>query len=198
MILFKKKIVVFSGAGLDKESGVATFRDGDNAMWNNYKVDEVATPAGWKADREKVLRFHNERRQQMPEVLPNAAHTKLAELEKYFDVTNVTQNVSDLLERGGATNVIHLHGELTKARGSLYGHKSSPADSVYDIGYNDINIGDKCKVTGSQLRPHIVWFGEMPFGVDKAYKAIEEADILIIVGTSLQIGYTLPMLASFI
>ena len=191
----KKKIVIFSGAGLDRESGVLTFRDCKDGLWNNHKIEDVATPEGWRKDRAKVLEFYNERRRQMPEVEPNDGHRLIASLEKDYDVINLTQNVSDLLERGGATNVIHLHGELTKARGSMYSHKSSPADQVYDIGYKDINIGDKCPVTDSQLRPHIVWFGEMPFGVQEGYAAIYEADYLIVIGTSLNIGYTLDMLA---
>lgn len=191
----KKKIAIFSGAGLDRESGVLTFRDCKDGLWNNHKIEDVATPEGWRKDRKKVLEFYNERRQQMPEVVPNDAHKALVTLEEHFDVINVTQNVSDLLERAGAKNVIHLHGELTKARGCFYDSKSSPLDNIVDVGYNDINIGDMCTVSGSQLRPHIVWFGEMPFGVDRAYQAVRNADILLIVGTSLQIGYTLPMLA---
>ena len=190
----KKKIVVFTGAGISAESGVLTFRDVKDGLWNNYRIEDVATPSGWAKDRKMVLEFYNERRRQMPEVKPNAAHEALAALEKDYDVTVVTQNVDDLHERAGSTNIIHLHGELTKARGCLYNSKPSPADQVYDIGYNDINIGDKCSVTDSQLRPHIVWFGEFPFGVEEAYRAIYEADILLIIGTSLQIGYTLDML----
>jgi NAD-dependent deacetylase len=191
-----KKIVVFSGAGLDKESGIATFRDSKNGVWNNYKIDEVATPEGWKNDKEKVLQFYNERRQQLPEVQPNEAHMSLVSLEKEYQVIHLTQNVSDLLERAGATNVIHLHGELTKARSSFYDSNNVPKDEVIDIGYNDIKLGDKCEKRGAQLRPHIVWFGEYPLGVIEAYRAIEKADILIIIGTSLQIGYTLDMLNS--
>lgn len=187
----KKKIVVFSGAGLDRESGILTFRDCKDGMWNNYKIDEVATPQAWRKDRSKVLEFYNQRRRELPNVEPNDAHKALVALEAEYDVTHVTQNVSDLLERGGSRNIIHLHGELTKARGSMYHHKPSPFDAVYDIGYGDINIGDKCKVSGSQLRPHIVWFGEYPFRVDEAYREFLSADIVIIVGTSLQIGYTL-------
>lgn len=190
----KKKIVIFSGAGLDRESGVLTFRDCKDGLWNNHKIEDVATPSGWANDRKKVLEFYNERRRQMPEVLPNDAHKLIGKLEENFEVINVTQNVSDLLERGGATNVIHLHGELTKARGCMYNNKVSPIDTVVDVGYNDINIGDKCPTTDSQLRPHIVWFGEYPLGVNEAYKAVQEADILVIVGTSLQIGYTLDLL----
>jgi NAD-dependent deacetylase len=191
----KKKIVIFSGAGVSRESGVLTFRDCKDGLWNNHKIDDVATPSGWAKDRAAVLGFYNERRRQLPDVVPNDGHKLIAELEKDYDVTVVTQNVDDLHERAGSTNIIHLHGELTKARGSLYSHKPSPADQVIDIGYNDINIGDKCSVTGSQLRPHIVWFGEYPFGVDKGYQAIRNADYLVVIGTSLNIGYTLDMLA---
>ena len=187
----KKKVVVFTGAGISKESGVDTFRDSVDGLWENHKIEEVCTLDGWRKDREKVLNFYNDRRKQMPMVEPNDAHKALVKLEEHFDVTIVTQNVDDLHERGGSRNIIHLHGELTKARGSMYHHKPSPFDEVYDIGYGDINIGDKCKVSGSQLRPHIVWFGEYPFRVDEAYREFLSADIVIIVGTSLQIGYTL-------
>lgn len=190
----KKKIVIFSGAGVSRESGILTFRDNKDGLWNNHKIDDVATPSGWKKDRSLVLNFYNERRRQLPDVKPNGAHEAIANLEKDFDVTVVTQNVDDLHERAGSTNIIHLHGELTKARGSLYNNKPSPVDHVIDVGYNDINLGDKCVVTDSQLRPHIVWFGEYPFGVEEAYQAMRDADILIIVGTSLQIGYTLNLL----
>jgi len=191
-----KKITIFSGAGISEESGVPTFRSGETALWAGVPVGDVATPAGWKKDRENVLDFYNARRKQLTEVTPNAAHEALAKLEEKYDVTIVTQNVDDLHERGGSTNVLHLHGELTKARGCMYDHKTSPVDNVYDIGYNDINIGDKCNVSGSQLRPHIVWFGEMPFNVEESMLAIEEADIIMIIGTSLQIGYTIPLLGN--
>lgn len=190
----KKKIVAFTGAGISRESGVLTFRDAKDGLWNNHRIEDVATPEGWRKDRKAVLAFYNERRRQMPDVVPNDAHKILAELEADYDVQIITQNVDDLHERGGSTNIIHLHGELTKARGCLYAHKSSPADQIVDVGYEDINIGDICSVTGSQLRPHIVWFGEYPFGVDKAYQAVRNADILLIIGTSLQIGYTHAML----
>ncbi len=186
----KKKIVVFSGAGLDRESGVLTFRDCKDGLWNNYKIDDVATPEGWRKSRETVLDFYNERRRQMPEVEPNGAHLALAKLEEEYDVIHLTQNVSDLLERGGCNNVIHLHGDLTKACDSLSKkHK-------YHIGYNNIELGAKCPETGSQLRPDIVWFGEMPHRVDEAYDAVYHADILIVVGTSLQISYTLDVLTN--
>jgi NAD-dependent deacetylase len=187
------KIVVFTGAGVSKESGIDTFRD-SGGTWENEDVEAVATPAGWKADRERVLNFYNERRKQLEEVEPNSAHTLIAELEKDHDVTVVTQNVDNLHERAGSTNVLHLHGELTKVRGCMYDHKTSPMDTVYDIGYKPTMIGDKCETTGSQLRPHVVWFGEMPNNVEESYKAIGECDILLIIGTTLFIEYTTAML----
>ena len=188
----KKKIVIFSGAGLDRESGVLTFRDCKDGLWNNHKIDDVATPKGWSKDRSKVLDFYNERRRQMPEVHPNDAHFALAALEEEFDVIHVTQNVSDLLERAGATNIIHLHGELTKARTSFGMNNPRLVDTQepIDIGYNDINLGDVDE-DGVQLRPHIVWFGEYPFGINRAYQAFRNADVVLIIGTSLNIGYTL-------
>jgi len=192
----KKKVVVFTGAGLDSESGINTFRDLNNGLWYNYNVDDVATIDGWRRDKAKVLEFHNKIRSLLPSVQPNGAHKALVALEEKFDVIHITQNVSDLLERAGSTNVIHLHGELTKARRSLYNNKTSPLDEIIDIGYNEINIGDTCPVNNTQIRPHVVWFGEIPFGVEEAYEAIFNADILLIIGTSLQIGYTLPMLST--
>jgi NAD-dependent deacetylase len=185
----KKKIVIFSGAGVSRESGVLTFRDCKDGLWNNHKIEDVATKEAWSKDREKVLNFYNERRRQMPEVVPNDGHKLIAELEKDYDVTVVTQNVDDLHERAGSTNIIHLHGELSKARSSM-----NPKAEPVNIGYNDINMGDKAE-DGSQLRPHIVWFGEYPFGVDRGYQAIRNADYLVVIGTSLNIGYTLDMLA---
>lgn len=187
----KKKIVVFTGAGVSKESGVLTFRDSVDGLWENHNIDDVCTPSGWKKDREKVLNFYNDRRRQLPTVEPNSAHTGLVKLEDKYDVTIVTQNVDDLHERAGSSKILHLHGELTKARGTL-----SSKETIVEIGYNDINIGDKCEITGSQLRPHIVWFEEMPFNVEESYDAITEADVLIIIGTSLMIGYTLNLLSS--
>jgi NAD-dependent deacetylase len=186
----KKKIVVFTGAGVSKESGVLTFRDSVDGLWENHSIDDVCTPSGWRKDREKVLNFYNDRRRQLPTVEPNSAHTGLVKLEDKYDVTIVTQNVDDLHERAGSSKILHLHGELTKARGSL-----SSKDTIRDIGYDDINVGDKCK-HGSQVRPHIVWFEEMPFNVEESYEAMIEADVLIIIGTSLMIGYTLSLLSS--
>lgn len=193
----KKKIAIFSGAGLDRESGVLTFRDCEDGLWENYSIDEVATPQGWKKDPQKVLDFYNARRAQMPTVVPNRAHEVIVEMENDYEVTNITQNVSDLLERAGATTVYHLHGDLTKARGDK--QVSSPfglSCEVYHIGYDDIKLGDLAKDDNSQMRPHIVWFGEYPFQVNESYDAIADCDVLIIVGTSLNIYYTLDMLAS--
>jgi NAD-dependent deacetylase len=190
----KKKVVVFTGAGISKESGIETFRDVKDGLWNNYKIEDVATPKGWAKNKEAVLQFYNERRKQLSTVSPNIAHKALVELENKYDVNIITQNVDNLHEIAGSTNIIHLHGELTKARGSLYDSKKISHNSIIDIGYDDINIGDMCKISDSQLRPHIVWFGEYPFRVIEAYNAVEKADILLIIGTSLQIGYTLDML----
>jgi NAD-dependent deacetylase len=186
----RKKILVFTGAGVSAESGVATFRTGDDGLWYNHKIEDVATPNGWRRDKEKVLNFYNMRRAQMKDVEPNIAHKIIAELEKDYDVTVVTQNVDDLHERAGSTNVIHLHGELTKARGCMYKHKNSKLDNIIDIGYDPINIGDKCPITGSQLRPHIVWFGENldTEDLNKAVESAENCDICIVVGTSMQVA----------
>jgi NAD-dependent deacetylase len=148
----KKKILVFSGAGVDKESGVETFRDSQDGLWNNNKIEDVATPDGWRRNKEKVLDFYNMRRAQLKEVEPNLAHQIIADLENEFDVTVVTQNVTNLHERAGSTKIIHLHGELTKVRSTL------DSTLIYDWT-EDCNLGDKCE-KGSQLRPHIVWFGE--------------------------------------
>ena len=188
----KKKIVIFSGAGLDRESGILTFRDCKDGLWNNYKIDDVATQEGWSKDRSKVLDFYNERRRELPNVEPNDAHKLLVELEQEYDVIHVTQNVSDLLERAGATKIFHLHGELTKARTSfgMNNPRLVASQPVHDIGYNDINLGDEIE-EGGQLRPHIVWFGEYPFFYYNALEAFIEADIIIIIGTSLQISYTI-------
>jgi NAD-dependent deacetylase len=178
----KKKILIFTGAGVSAESGVATFRTGDDGLWCNHKVEDVATPDGWRRDREKVLNFYNMRRSQMKEVEPNLAHKIIADLERDFDVTVVTQNVDDLHERAGSTNIIHLHGELTKVRSTL------DSTLVYDW-IEDCNIGDKCE-KGSQLRPHIVWFGENlnPKLIDRATESAQECDVCIVVGTSMQVA----------
>jgi NAD-dependent deacetylase len=182
------KIVVFTGAGMSKESGIDTFRD-SGGTWEKEDVESVATPAGWKADRERVLDFYNARRVQLDSVEPNEGHKLVAELEKDHEVTVITQNVDNLHERAGSTKVLHLHGELTKVQSSL------DPTLVYDVGYKPTEIGDKCD-KGSQLRPHVVWFGEYPNNVTEAYEALGECDVLLIVGTTLFIEYTTTMLGS--
>ena len=183
----KKKIVVLTGAGVSAESGVSTFRDSDG-LWENHRVEDVATLEGWYRDRKMVLDFYNERRAQLPKVKPNAAHIAIASLEKDYDVQVITQNVDNLHERAGSTRIIHLHGELTKARPeNCYNEMDGfSEESVLDIGYESIHIGDLAP-NGSQLRPHIVWFGEAVPNIGKAIDAVEQADILLIVGTSLQV-----------
>ena len=178
----KKKILVFSGAGVSKESGIETFRDSKDSLWNNYKTEDVATMDGWRKNRSLVLDFYNQRRAQLKDVHPNLAHQIIADLEKDYDVTLVTQNVDNLHERAGSTNVIHLHGELTKSKSTFPGSTES-----YDCP-DDINIGDKCP-RGAQLRPNIVWFGENldPNNINKAEVAAGECDICIIIGTSMQV-----------
>jgi len=173
----KKKIVVLTGAGVSAESGLSTFRD-SNGLWENYNVYEIATPDGWYNNPSLVLEFYNQRRRQLKNVEPNAAHYALAKLQEKYDVTIVTQNVDNLHERAGSKNIIHLHGELTKARSTENYH------FVIDIGYDDIHIGDLCD-KGHQLRPHIVWFGEPVPKIYEASKVASVADIIIVVGTSL-------------
>lgn len=175
----KEHIVVLTGAGISAESGLATFRDNDG-LWEQHSVYDVATPEAFRRNRDLVLRFYNERRRQLQSVQPNPAHRLLAELERRYQVTVVTQNVDDLHERAGSSNVLHLHGELTKARSSV------DPGLVYDIGYNDINPGDTCN-HGEQLRPHIVWFGEEVPMLEAAADVVRTADQLLIVGTSLQV-----------
>lgn len=175
----KKKIVVISGAGLDRESGIKTFRDEDG-LWNGYKVEDVAHKSAWKKNKNLVLEFYNTRRDELGDVDVNDAHKLLASLEDKYDVVHVTQNVSDLLERAGCSNVIHLHGQLDKMR-------CSGTDEVYDWPHGkNIEVGDKSP-NGSQLRPHIVWFGENVPNMVKAYKEVDSADIVIVVGTSMQV-----------
>lgn len=181
-----KKIAIFTGAGISAESGVPTFRDSKDGLWYNYNVDDVATIEGWKKDREKVLEFHNLVRADAKKAEPNDAHKALVDLEKHFDVTVITQNIDNLHERAGSSKVYHLHGELFKSRSTL-----NPT-LLYDC-YDDIKIGDKCEL-GSQLRPHTVLFGEYPYNVDEAYNAIINCDYLLIIGTSLNITYTIQLL----
>lgn len=172
-----KKIVVLTGAGISAESGLKTFRDA-GGLWEGHNVMDVASPAAWVKDRELVLKFYNERRKQALSVQPNAAHLSLAELEKQFDVTIVTQNVDDLHERAGSRKVIHLHGELFKSQSTV------DPNLIYDIEGWELNTGHCCE-RGSQLRPFIVWFGEMVPMMEVAIKSVANADIFAVVGTSL-------------
>jgi len=174
----KKHIVVLTGAGISAESGLQTFRD-SNGLWEGYNVYEVASPRGWYKDPKLVLDFYNMRRKDVAAAKPNEAHIGLAELEKYFDVTIVTQNIDDLHERAGSTNVLHLHGEIFKMRSVEDEH------TIYEIK-GDINIGDKAK-DGAQLRPHIVWFEEPVPMIEKAVALMNACDIFVVVGTSLQV-----------
>lgn len=181
------KIVVLTGAGVSAESGVSTFRD-SNGLWENFRVEDVASIEGWYRDPAMVLDFYNLRRAQMAEVRPNDAHRAIAELENEHDVTVVTQNVDNLHERAGSTRIIHLHGELTKVRPENCCNEMDgfSEETVFDIGTDAIHIGDKAP-NGAQLRPHIVWFGEAVPKIEKAIDAVEAADVLLIVGTSLQV-----------
>ncbi|MFN6944085.1 MAG: SIR2 family NAD-dependent protein deacylase [Cytophagaceae bacterium] len=174
-----KKIVVLSGAGISAESGISTFRD-SNGLWENHDIMEVASPQGWHANPELVLNFYNQRRKQATTVHPNEGHLALARLEDRYYVTVVTQNVDNLHERAGSTNIIHLHGELFKSRSTC------DETLVYNMDHWELNLGDTCE-KGSQLRPHIVWFGELVPMMDKAIKEVRKADIFIVVGTSLQV-----------
>jgi len=173
-----KHIVVLTGAGMSAESGVKTFRDA-GGLWEGHDVMEVASPQGFAKKPELVLDFYNQRRRQLFEVAPNAAHKDIAKLEDYFKVTVITQNIDDLHERGGSTNIIHLHGELLKAR-------STYDDTDIQDWSTDLVLGDVCK-KGHQLRPHIVWFGEDVPLIEKAAQICATADILLIIGTSMQV-----------
>lgn len=183
----KKKLVVLTGAGVSAESGISTFRDSDG-LWENYRVEDVASIDGWHRDPALVLDFYNQRRRDLAKAKPNAAHLAIASLEKDYDVTVVTQNVDNLHEAAGSTRVIHLHGELTKVRpvDSFNDADGFSEAKVFDIGYDEIHPGDLAP-DGAQLRPHIVWFGEAVPKIGQAIDAVEAADILLIVGTSLQV-----------
>ncbi len=172
-----KKIVVLTGSGISRESGIKTFRE-TGGLWETYDVTEVASPMGWAKNQELVLRFYNERRAQLENAQPNEAHTGLVELEEYFDVHIITQNVDNLHERAGSKNILHLHGLLTQVR------STGDPDLIYDIGYKEVNLGDKCE-KGYQLRPHIVWFGEAVPAIEEAAFITSTADIFVVVGTAL-------------
>jgi NAD-dependent deacetylase len=174
----RKKIAVLTGAGISAESGISTFRDA-GGLWEGHDVMEVASPAGWLKNPELVLDFYNKRRRQLGQVHPNQAHSLLADLEQYHDVYIITQNVDDLHERAGSSNVIHLHGELKKVRSTQNEDLIYPCDG-------EILMGDLCE-NGAQLRPHIVWFGEMVPLIEKAAKIISDCEVLLIIGTSLQV-----------
>ena len=174
----QKKIVVLSGAGISAESGIKTFRDADG-LWEGHNVMDVATPEGWHKNTELVLDFYNQRRRQLHEVQPNLGHQILAQLEHDFQVNIITHNVDNLHEKSGSTAVLHLHGELLKVR--------STKDSNYILDWNDdLNLGDLDE-KGNQLRPHIVWFGEEVPALEEAINIVQKANVLIIIGTSLQV-----------
>ena len=181
-----KHIVVLTGAGVSAESGFSTFRDA-GGLWEQYDVNDVASIEGWYRNRELVLNFYNGLRIQLRDAKPNAAHEAIAALEKNYNVDVITQNVDNLHERAGSTRVLHLHGELTKVRpeNGVY-DRTGREDEVIDIGYDQCSLGDKAP-NGQQLRPHIVFFGEAVPNIEKAIDLVESADILLIVGTSLQV-----------
>ena len=173
-----KKLVVLTGAGISAESGINTFR-GTDGLWEGHNVIDVASPDGYTANPKLVLDFYNERRKQLLEVLPNKAHFNLVALENFFDVEIITQNIDDLHERAGSKNITHLHGELLKVR--------SAVDKNLILDWRkELVLGDLC-AKGSQLRPHIVWFGEMVPLLDKAIEITAKADVLLIIGTSMQV-----------
>lgn len=174
-----KKLVVLSGAGISQESGIRTFRE-MGGLWEEYDINEVATPQAWAKNPELVLRFYNDRRKQLLEAVPNKGHLGLAALEHDFDVHIITQNVDDLHERAGRSKVLHLHGELMKARSTI------DESLLYDIEGWELNLGDRCE-KGGQLRPHIVWFGEAVPAIDEALSIVQKADIFVVVGTSLNV-----------
>lgn len=175
----KKKLVVLSGAGVSAESGLKTFRDSDG-LWEGYRVEDVATFAAWQADMQMVLTFYNMRRKNVLEASPNEAHYLLKQLEENFEVQIITQNVDNLHERAGSTSVLHLHGLITQAR-------STYDDSlIYEIKGDEMLMGDRCEF-GSQLRPNIVWFGESVPNIEPAIKLVEQADLMLVIGTSLQV-----------
>ena len=175
----EKKLVVLSGAGISAESGVATFR-GSGGLWEGYDIREVATPEAWAADYKRVLEFYNARRRNISAVEPNKAHRLLAEMESWCDVQIVTQNIDNLHEQAGSTHVLHLHGEITKAC------SSKGKNHITEIGFEDIADGDVCP-EGYQMRPFIVWFGEDVPNIEYAAQLVRTADVLLIIGTSLEV-----------
>ena len=182
----RQKIAVLTGAGVSAESGLGTYRD-NGGLWDNYDPMEVASIQGWYKNRSKVLDFYNMQRAKLRDTQPNAAHRAIASLEDRYDVTVITQNVDNLHERAGSTKVIHLHGEATKVRpeNGVYDENFSERE-VIDVGYEPVNLGDKAP-NGCQLRPHIVFFGESVPKIEPAIDVVAAADILLIVGTSMQV-----------
>jgi len=174
-----KTFVVLSGAGVSSESGCNTFRD-NNGLWRKYRVEDVASPYAWERDASLVLDFYNERRKKLFEVKPNAGHLALVKLEEKFNVIVITQNVDDLHERAGSSNVVHLHGELKKARSTV------DPSLIYTLDHWELKLGDKCE-KGSQLRPHIVWFGEPVPMIETAIEMVLKADLFLVVGTSMAV-----------
>ncbi|MCF8224939.1 MAG: NAD-dependent deacylase [Bacteroidales bacterium] len=174
-----KKLAVLSGSGISAESGIKTFRD-MGGLWEEYDVMQVASPMAWENNRALVLRFYNERRKALLEVEPNAAHLELAGLENEFDVQIITQNVDDLHERAGSSKILHLHGELNKVRCTVN------EDDIYELEGWELNEGDLSR-SGYQLRPHIVWFGEPVPAMEQAIPMVQQADILLVIGTSLNV-----------
>lgn len=179
-----KNLVILSGAGMSAESGISTFRDA-GGLWDKYPVEQVATPEGYARDPELVIRFYNERRKQLLDVQPNRGHELLAELEKEFQVTVITQNVDNLHERAGSSRVIHLHGELTKVCSSSNPHNRQYIKELKSEEF-EVRMGDKAG-DGSQLRPFIVWFGEAVPEIETAMSIVEKADIFVIIGTSMNV-----------
>ncbi len=184
-----EKIVVLSGAGISAESGLKTFRD-MGGLWESFAIEDVATPEGWIKNPELVLEFYNKRRAQAASAIPNAGHFALSNLQKYFEVYIITQNVDSLHEKAGSENVMHLHGELSKVR------SEKNESLIYDIGGGEIKLGDKAE-DNAQLRPHIVWFGEQVPLIDKAADICSKAELFIVVGTSLQV-YPAAGLVSYV
>ena len=186
-VMSRKKIVVLTGAGVSAESGLSTYRD-NNGLWDNYDPMQVASIQGWYADRKLVLNFYNMQREKLKDCKPNDAHIAIARLEDNYDVTVITQNVDNLHERAGSTKVIHLHGEATKVRPeNCYNDEDGYSErSVIDVGYDKVSLGDLAP-NGVQLRPHIVFFGEAVPKMEKAIEEVAKADILLIVGTSMQV-----------
>jgi NAD-dependent deacetylase len=176
-----KKIVFFSGAGMSAESGISTFRD-SGGLWEKYEINEVATPEAWRRNPDLVTDFYNQRRKQIIETSPNAAHNFITSLEDQFDVTIITQNIDDLHERAGSTNILHLHGNIRLAKSS----GPNQEKKLYPIDGWELTKNDLCE-DGYRLRPHVVWFGEAVPALEDAIPLIESADVFVVIGTSLQV-----------